>query len=118
MSFKRGTRELSEPPAEAWDEEFAGELLGRTVLVGITRANPDGETIEQIQFFGDVESVDRLNGILLRLSGQRIGQEYNLPPDIRAFRAAKPGQYELRSTGEIVADPDYLCTWMIEEPRS
>ncbi len=44
------------------------------------------------------------------------GTEHRLPPDLRAFREAKPGTYWLRSTDEKVADPDYIATYTVEKP--
>jgi hypothetical protein len=29
---------------------------------------------------------------------------------------APPGEYPLRSTEEVVVDPDYLAKWIMEEP--
>jgi len=39
-----------------------------------------------------------------------------LPPMTGAFHAANSGEYRLRSTGEIIKDPDVLTTWSITEP--
>ena len=36
-----------------------------------------------------------------------------LPPDLRAFKKARPGEYRLRSTGEVVLDPDYTTVLTI-----
>jgi hypothetical protein len=47
------------------------------------------------------------------LVAQTPGSFYWLPPDGRAFEEAPPGEYRLRSTGEVVIDPDYLATWTI-----
>jgi hypothetical protein len=50
----------------AWDQAFAGSLVGATVLVGLTFNEPAGE--RQEQFFGVVESVSP-SFIRLALSG-------------------------------------------------
>jgi hypothetical protein len=39
-----------------------------------------------------------------------------LPPDTRAFQKASPGEYRLKSTGEVVADPDYTAMWTLRSP--
>jgi len=39
-----------------------------------------------------------------------------LPPDLRAFRKAEPGEYRLKSSDEVVVDPDYLASWTITRP--
>jgi hypothetical protein len=38
-----------------------------------------------------------------------------LPPDLRALQAAKPGQYQLRSTGETIENPDLTTSWTMTE---
>ena len=40
---------------------------------------------------------------------------FNLPPDITAIEVAAKGEYYLKSTGEIVVNPDYVAIWTIEE---
>jgi hypothetical protein len=52
----------------------------------------------------------------IRLEGQKEGELFWLPPDIRAFQDAQPGEYRLRSTGEIVVDPDFITNWTINHP--
>jgi hypothetical protein len=101
-----------------WDEELARELVGSLVLVGVTRLNAAGEQIEQIQFYGRVASADPTRGIKLKLEGEREGQIYTLPPHAQAFQRAKPGHYRLRSTGEVVIDPDFTTSWTINEPAN
>jgi len=104
------------PPPEAWDDEAAAELVGCLVLAGITYRYPDGSLGEQQQLFGYVVAADRQHGIELRLIGNYAGKKYRLPPDTRSFRRAPAGQYRLKSTGEVVSDPDYTCAWTIEAP--
>jgi hypothetical protein len=93
-----------------WDDALGADLLGAIVLVGITRGSPEGDTQEQ--FFGTVERADA-NGVELRLGGMREGDTYHLPPDPRAFYPAQPGSYRLRSTGEVLENPDFTATWTI-----
>jgi hypothetical protein len=37
-----------------------------------------------------------------------------LPADAPAYRPAEAGQYTLSGTGEIVINPDYVCTWQVD----
>lgn len=83
------------------------ELLGKTLLVGITDYDADGNAIAQTQFLGRAIGINA-GGIQLELAD---GSVYWLPPDTRSTRPAPPGSYRLRSTGEIVENPDYLSTW-------
>ena len=96
-----------------WDETIAEDVVGKVVLVGLTYLESDGKVIEQQQFFGKVKSADRRKGILLSLQGQRLGDQYNLPPDTRALETASAGEYRIRGTGEVVIDPDYTVMFSI-----
>jgi hypothetical protein len=99
-----------------WDEAVAKELVGRYLLIGITRLDAAGTQIQQVQIHGYVQSYDKMSGIKVHLEGKRKGETYMLPPDTQAFQRAKPGKYTLRSTGEIVVDPDFTTSWTIQEP--
>ena len=96
----------------AWDEERAKTLAGALVLIGLTRSGPDGEHLEQM--FGTVVSA-RPQGIEVALGGTRAGKVFRLPPDLTAFHPASPGEYRLRSTGEVVTDPAFTTTWVINQ---
>ena len=87
------------------------ELVGKYVLVGITRLDHAGEFIRQEQYHGRVTAAD--SSIHIRLS---TGSDYQLPPDTRSFQRAAPGEYRLRSTGEVVVDPDFTTSWTVNAP--
>lgn len=99
-----------------FDKDFAHELIGKIVLVGFTYVDMRGNITSQEQFYGVVTSADARTGLTLELCGSRAGETHRLPPDTRAFFRAEPGEYRLRSSGEIVSDPDYTSTWTIERP--
>jgi hypothetical protein len=100
-----------------WDQEEADWLIGKSVLVGITWLEPDNETLKaQGQYYGKIVAADKQNGIKIECEGTWAGRTMGLPPDLRAFRPADPGEYKLRSTGEVVTDPDVLSTWTITAP--
>jgi|SRR6185312_5603941 len=98
-----------------WDEEFAQRLIGKTLLVGLTWVDPAGDRLEQMH--GKVVSVDARRGIELRLAGERAGDVFRLPPDLRGIAAATPASYQLRETGEVVENPDFTATWVIHPPK-
>ena len=84
------------------------DLLGKTILVGITYYTKDDEFIEQKQYWGTViEANDRQ--IRFR---QKNGDVFWLPPDLSSTKLAPKGEYRLRSTGEIVVDPDFTSVWI------
>ena len=85
------------------------ELIGKSLLVGITYSFPDSKDAEQKQFFGTVTEASETQ-ILLAC---KDGSELSLPSDLRALQRAKRGEYTLRSTGEIVINPDFLAAWNV-----
>ena len=86
-------------------------LLNKKILVGVTYFTKDNVFIEQKQFWGIVISSDEKK-IVIRLPN---GDTTSLPPDLRSTTYAKPGEYRLRSTGEVVKDPDFLSVWSVNE---
>jgi hypothetical protein len=91
-----------------WDD-----LIGKHVLVGITVEDRRGKVCNTDQIHGRIESIDPAQGITVGLAGAKAGEKYMLPPDLGAFQLAPPGEYRLRSTGEVVTDPDLLATWTV-----
>jgi hypothetical protein len=90
------------------------ELLGKTVLVGITRVNHENELVSQHQYYGRVESLD--DGLVhIRVAG--TDEDFTLPPDASAFANARPGSYRLRATGEVVVNPDFTSSWTVRSPE-
>ena len=77
-------------------------LLGKYVLIGITRISAEGDLLEEGECHGRIALVDPDLGIRVVLSD---GEVLTLPPNPESFRDAKPGIYRLRSTGEEVEDP-------------
>ena len=111
------------PPSEdtkgppAWDQEEADWLVGKYVLVGVTYLESDGETVKsQGQYHGRIVSADRTAGIAIECEGKWAGKTMCLPPILEAFHPADPGDYRLRSTGEVVKDPEILATWSVTAP--
>ena len=98
------------PPS--WDQDEADGLVGQLVLAGITYLAADGKTVtSQVQSWGRIVSA-KPEGIAILCEGKTwTGQTVVLPPDLRAFQAAGPGKYRLRSTGETVEDPDLTTSW-------
>ncbi len=99
------------PPA--FDEIVAGSHVGKYILVGLTYEDSDGVAYEQKQMHGRITSVHPKRGFCIKLGGDHSGEEYWLPPDMRYFKDAPKGEFRLRSTGEIVVDPDLLSNWVV-----
>jgi hypothetical protein len=97
------------------------ELIGKTVLIGLTFADADGNVQAREQRHGVIENADPEEGVGVRLvaPGQPWdGEIYRLPPHRKAFTPAEPGVYRLHSTGEAVVDPDFTTTWEIRSPHA
>lgn len=114
---------MSHPPdfddgRPAFDSEFARGLIGKRVLVGVTRQDRRGQHISDDQYHGVVVTADAVRGIEIELAGVRKGQRKWLPPATEPFEAAAQGQYRLRSTGEVVVDPDFTAQWTLTQPDS
>lgn len=100
----------------AWDHGRAQEIIGLRVLIGITRVGPEGEQLTKM--FGIIVSAEPGRGIEVALEGVRGGETYWLPPDTSAFHPVPLGNYRLKTTQEIVSDPDLLTTWTMNSPQN
>lgn len=99
-----------------FDKDFKS-LLGKHVLIGITYVDAKGKVLEQVQKHGMVTASGRKKGIGVKLDGKLKGETFWLPPDLRVFQKASPAEYRLRSTGEVVVNPDLLATWTVWPAR-
>lgn len=104
---------MDRPP---WDHEFAANLLGATVLIGLTTCDHTGKVIARHQMHGVVTSASLEEGISFDLRGTDDGETYRLPPDTSAFVPAQPGKYTLKGSGDVVVDPDFTAVWTIHRP--
>jgi hypothetical protein len=85
------------------------ELIGKSLLVGITYSPSDSKDAEQKQFFGTVTEASETQSLL----ACKDGSELSLPSDLSALQRAKRGEYTLRSTGDVVINPDFLAAWNV-----
>jgi len=85
------------------------DLIGKVLLVGMSYFTSDEQLIEQKQFYGVVTEADES---IIRFK-QNNGDDFTLPPDLSAIERARPGEYKLRSTGEIVVNPDFTAAWKV-----
>ena len=90
------------------NEQLQG-LVGKHLLVGITRYNLEGQVALLEQFHGTISRVSLEDGVVIKLMNS--DQERTIPPDFSCMEMARAGQYRLANTGEIVEDPDYIATW-------
>lgn len=91
------------------DELSFADLLGKTILIGLTYYTKDNEFIEQKQYWGTVIEANEEHFYIK----QKNGEIFSLPPDLRSTERAAKGEYRLRSTGEVVVDPDFTSVWSV-----
>ena len=91
-----------------FSDEQAATLLGSHLLVGITYLRPDGGLDRLLQFHGTVESAGE---DVVEVRRADNGEIFTLPPGPEAYQPAPPGEYRLQTTGEIVVNPDFTCTF-------
>jgi hypothetical protein len=89
--------------------EPASSCFRACKAVGITRVADDG-SYEQEQFVGIASIEDHQTYALVRLECDD-GETLDYPFDARALQRAPAGEYRLRSTGQVVRNPDFLMTW-------
>jgi hypothetical protein len=87
-------------------------LIGKHLLIGITRLDREGNVVEQIQTHGRIVMVNDRRIVIEKADGSG---EFGIPADLANLQKAPPGEYRLRSTGEIVVNPDLTSTWTVHE---
>lgn len=103
---------------EIWNTTIAWDLIGKVLLVGISYFAADGLFTEQKQFYGKVTSAGRDQGIVLALEGSPLGEQFALTIDTRSVSYAAVGEYRLRSTDEVVINPDFTATYNVHSNAS
>lgn len=96
-----------------FDPELAANLVGKTVLVGLSYRRGDAQAPSRVlQRHGRIVHVSREMGIVVESPD---GMPFALPPDLSRLTPAAAGDYRLQATGEVVQNPDYLCSYEIQE---
>ena len=98
--------------APVFNTRLAKKLVSKRIIVAYTYMKPNGTIDRQEQHQGIVTVADSRSGIVVR--EHSTAKMLVLPPDLRSIRPAQKGTYQLRSSGEVVNNPDYLSDWIIE----
>lgn len=96
------------------DESKATEYVGKSILMGVSYLDHMGVQTGQMQWYGVITEVSNANGIVVALKNDAT--PCTLPPDLSALRPAEPGEYRLRATEEVITNPDFITTWVCQEP--
>ena len=99
--------EISEPTG---GEAPTNDYIGKHLLVGLTYIDVDGTPVMQEEFHGRITYADE---DCVRIE-TATGTTLTFPPHIQE---AAPGDYPLRTTGEVVSNPDYIGHWVIQPPN-
>ncbi len=102
-------------PDPDFDEELAEGYLGKYLLVGITCVDHEGNLLSRRQLHGEIVAATA-DGIDIELHGNNEGDIWRMPPILSDLSLAKPGIYELSSTGEAVENPDFTVSMTIRRP--
>lgn len=98
-----------------WDPDFADELIGQTLLVGITYLDHEGELLRRQQVFGTVISANRGAGIIIRQHSDN--ESFEITPILSAIEYAAPGIYQLADSDAAVEDPDFTALFTVTTPN-
>jgi replicative superfamily II helicase len=85
------------------------DVIGKTLLVGVTHVDADGAPTEVQQYAGRIVAIDDVHVTIETTAGETM----EFPPE---FEPAEEGEYQLRATGEVVTNPDFLATWTVAPP--
>jgi hypothetical protein len=89
-----------------FDEERARSFIGKSVLIGMSYEDSESRPLGQHQLHGRVVNANLKNGVCVRLEGLHAGKYTWLPPDLHPWKELPRGEYRLRSTSEVLTDPD------------
>src|ERR1700733_1511218 len=86
-------------------EEQAKVLIGKYILVGIARCDSSGAVVSREQIHGVVDRANLKEGVVIKLKGSN--DERAVPLKLSDLQIARPGEYRLKETDEVIEDPDY-----------
>jgi len=108
-----GPHQASTP--RSFDESKAKDYVGKTVLIGVSYTDHEGNETTRRQWYGTITEVSNARGIVIALKNDST--YCALPPDgFSCLVPAKPGEYRLHSTGEVIRNPDFLVTLTRKAP--
>lgn len=93
--------------------ESYDELMGKVLLIGLSYYSQGGKFIEDKQLYGRIKQSNESCITIMQVNGE----EFSIPPDLSAIEIAAPGDYTLRSTNEVVRNPDYLASYSVTLPE-
>jgi hypothetical protein len=95
-----------------WDGDALGMLMGKTVFIGVTFHDEDGDQYDKTQFGGTIVAASAEDGVTVRALN---GEERRLPPWPGNYRPAPKGIHRARDAGFEMICPDLVCFWRLHE---
>lgn len=95
-----------------FNQEKADKMAGKTIIAALTVYDLETCVVDEIQVKGAITSVSEADGVVVLLAGEQ--DELVLSPDLDNFIEAPPAEYRFQSTGEVVVNPDYMITCMVQ----
>jgi hypothetical protein len=97
-----------------FDSSKIASFLGKHIIIGITYVDHNDDFISKKQVHGIIDRINMHEGIVVILHGSN--EQLRLPPWVDDLEPAAPGDYRFKSTGEVVSNPDYKCSWLVKSP--
>jgi hypothetical protein len=101
------------PGQPLFNEAALADVIGKTVMVGITTTDRNRSVVGYEEFRGRIVRANREEGVVIQTPP---GTLRRLPPDLIAFLIPKRGGYRSRTTGDVIWDPDLIATWTYTPP--
>jgi hypothetical protein len=89
------------------------EIIGKTVIVGVSYYDENDVFLDQKQFHGKIVAANQETGI--RYVDEQSNEERVLPPFIAALFPAPKGLYREYTTGKSIDDPDFISLWHVRK---
>ena len=108
-------KSAADNPDAAFDQKLADSYIGKNLLFGITYCDHDEEILGQVQNYGEIIEINE-RCMVVKL--QSSDETFTLPPFVDELEPAPEGEYKLRSTGEIIVNPDLIGRFQVMTPAS
>lgn len=94
-------------------------ILDKTVLVGLSYFNRQGDLIQQRQLCGKVVETDNEKGIAIQRTDQGSDEEsyFVLPSSLDCWFHAPKGDFFDSESGVKISNPDFLVTWDVHQKQ-
>jgi len=106
------------------------DVLNKTCLIGLSYINTNGDLLKQAQYAGTVITVDKEEGITVKLmailtegkadskkGGKAETPNFHIPASLDAWFIAPKGHYKNAEHHIDIVDPDYFVTWDVVKKK-